>query len=250
MPHRPDPYQRLRLRAWDQAAGLAARGTPAADIPGQVIAALAADIDAVSEGAVPAHGRSFWISLAKSMSWGVTVVVLLFLFGPSGGGLPLLRPVLVAAVLVWAVGFGMFAANHKVRIARARAAATARAVVDRTSVLALAGNDTAWSRRLGARPGELDGFVVDGSLTSVRTVLRAPRPVALFVREPGVFSDDARFAADRYGLALFVLSGADLVPMSGLATDALDALDPLRELRRGWHAAAAVRDGDRPGQKK
>ncbi len=250
MQQRPDPYQRLRLRAWDQAAALAARGTPAANIPADVTAALAADIDQVAVVVVPAHGRSFWISLAKSMSWGVAVVVLLVAFGPSGGSLPLLRPLLIGAVLVWAVGFGTFAANHKVRVTRAHSIATGRAVVDRTAVLALAGNDTAWSKRLGARPGELDGFVVDGSLTAVRTVLRATRPVALFVREPGVFTDDARAAADRYGLALFVLSGGNLVPMSGLATKALDASDPLGALRRGWQTAAAVRDEEDSRKKR
>ena len=273
------PSLPLRQLVWDNAARSAARGLSLPAITEQVLTEIRPRLQDEVIALVPGHGRAFRVSLAKAMVWALAIDALLVLFGPGiAGSVPYLQPILLVVVLVWALAFGVMAGHQRVRSRRtevghgivcavevlAEKAAFrvwAAEVPGRWQPLGPAPSPTApsvapadWLRRLGldgaaAAPVELDGLDPDAGRALRTAAARGDRPVIGFVREPGFFDDDTRTLADDFGIALFVLGSAGLVPMSATATAVLTAyadrrgggISPADAVRNGWSGSAAAR---------
>ncbi len=271
------PPADLRQEAWDTAATLASQGLELPVVVSKVLYAAGPRIDLEAAKAVPPRGRTFWVTMATALVW-VVAVYLTFVVFESGGthAVPALKLAIYIGVLVWAVGFGVVAANHKVRERRGRVGAARRAVVEelardaarRVWASQVAGSwqplgpapvgpaavaDTApaaWLRRFGSAPGDAVPLLVDGTKDALLAALRSHpgRLVVPFVREPGFFSDAARELAEEFGIALFVFGRSGLVAMSGVASAVLKAYQsaedrgPAEELARAWAGA------DRPSR--
>lgn len=245
------PPPSTRQEAWDTAARLASQGAELPTIVSKVLYAASPKIDQEAARAVPARGRTFWVTMTTALVWVFAVYVTFLVFESAGThAVPALKLAIYGGVAVWAVGFGVLAANYKVRERRTRVGSAKRAALEALAQDAaqhvwsseIAGDwgplgpapsastgdaelPGAWLRRFGAAPGVAAGLLVDGSRTAVRAALRDHRavPVALFLRDPGTFADDARELAEAAGVALFVVGRTGLLPMSPVASAALDA---------------------------
>ena len=265
----------MRQQAWDTAAELATQGVDLPSIVSRVLYAASPRIDQETVRAVPSRGRTFWATMATALVWVVAVYVTFSVFESAGThAVPALKLTIYLGVLVWAVGFGIVAANHKVRERRTRVGAAKRAALEQLARSAAAhvwasevpgawqplgpapvwsASDetmpTAWIRRLGLAPGQASAALVDGTEGALRRLLRSPdgTPVVLFVGEPGFFTDDARDLADAAGVALFVAGRPGLVAMSAVASSVLAAYrqggqtSPADLLTRAWAAARSDR---------
>ena len=245
------PPSSARQEAWDTAAKLASQGLELPAIVSKVQYAASLRIDQEAATAVPARGRTFWVTMATAMAWVIAVYVTFVVFESSGNhAVPALKIAIYGGVAVWAIGFGILASNHKVRERRTRVGTAKRAELERLARDAaqhvwaaevpgtwqplgpVPGWTTvdddlpgAWLRRFGAAPDAVTGVLVDGSLTALRSAVRR-RPagaVAMFVREPGAFSDESRELAESAGIALFVIGRGGPVPMSPVASAVLDS---------------------------
>ncbi len=245
------PPPSARQEAWDTAATLASQGLELPTIVSKVLYAASPRIDQEAAKAVPARGRTFWVTMATALVWVVAVYVTFVVFESAGThAVPALKMAIYFGVAVWALGFGILAANHKVRERRTRVGTAKRAALESLAQDAAqhvwssevpgnwqplgpapswSTNDAdlpgAWLRRFGAAPGAVAGVLVDGSAAALRSAVRLHPgvPVALFVREPGTFSDETRELAEAAGTALFVIGRAGPVPMSPVASAALAA---------------------------
>jgi hypothetical protein len=253
-------------------------GEPLAQIQAAAVDFAGPRIDAEAARTVPAHGRVFWWSMSRSIGWGAAAAGSLLVIGSFGARpVPVLKVAIFVGVLLWAVGFGLFAANQRVRERRRRIRDDQRGEVSRLAQEAAryvwaaevpgdwqplgpdpeatAGNDmtlpTAWLRRFGATDADAVGRFVDGTEASVRRAVGAARgaPVVLFVAEPGFFTDHARGVADACGIALFVVGRIGLLPMSRAASDAIRTYrdptaigGPVGGLLSSWAKAAKTRD--------
>jgi hypothetical protein len=261
---------------------MAFRGVALSDIVARLLDISGPDIERESVIDVPARGREFWASMAKSLAWGLAAeIALVFIGSLSPQPLPVLRVIICGAVLVWAIAFGALAANGRVREMRRQAIAAKRKGVERvardaagevwsvqvpgqwrplgppvkTGEATKSNADaapTAWLRRFGVDVGEAIGSIVDGSQDAVDLAMRTSHglPVVLFVPEPGHFTDDARTQAEAWGVALFVIGSGRLHAMSPVASAALKAYadpsgvhGPVRDILSGWSEAAANRPG-------
>ncbi len=277
MPRPPVPPSRLPQQVWDGAAKQALD----AAMPGAIVAAAldtaGPRIEAESLRDIPAHGRTFWWSMAKAVGWGLAVLTSLLVIGSFGARpVPILRVAIYLGVSIWTVAFGVIAGNQKVHERRVREVATKRAEVERVAQdaaryvwadqvpgdwqplgpppEALSPHDervpTAWLRRFGLADGQAVAAVVDGTGPALRQAVAAARglPTVLFLPVPGCYSDEAKSVADACGIALFVVGRLGLQAMSQPAAKALKAyLDPASsagpggELLAGWVAAEPTR---------
>ena len=278
MPRPPAPPSRLLQQVWDGAARQATDAAPLSAIVAGALDTAGPRIQAESLRAVPAHGRSFWWSMAKAVGWGLAAVGSLLIVGSLGARpVPILKVAIVLGVLVWAVFFGVIAGNQRVRDRRAREVWARRTEVERVAQEAARyvwahqvpgswqplgpppegsspsdeGLPTAWLRRFGVVDGQALGFLIDGTEGGLRRAVEAGRgvPAVLFVPVPGSYSDAAKSIADECGVALFVVGRLGLQSMSSAASRALKAyLDPASsagpagELLAGWADAASGRD--------
>lgn len=245
------PPPSARQEAWDTAARLASQGLELPTIVSKVLYAASPRIDQETVKAVPARGRTFWVTMATAMAWVLAVYVTFLVFESAGThAIPALKLAIYVGVAVWAIGFGILASNHKVRERRSRVAAAKRAEMERLAkdaaqhvwssqvagewkplgpapgwATADADLPAAWLHRFGAGPGAVAGLLVDGSTAALRGALRSrpTGPVVLFVRDPATFADDTRELAESTGTALFVVARSGLLPMSPVASAALDA---------------------------
>lgn len=245
------PPPSARQEAWDTAARLASQGLELPTIVSKVLYAASPRIDQETVKAVPARGRTFWVTMATAMAWVVAVYVTFLVFESAGThAIPALKLAIYLGVAVWAVGFGILASNHKVRERRTRVGAAKRTELERLATDAaqhvwasevpgdwqpLAPAPTwatpdaqlaqAWLSRFGAVPGQIAGGLGNGSAAGLQAALRQHPgvPVAMFVRDPGTFSDETRELAEASGTALFVIGRSDLLPMSPVASAALAA---------------------------
>lgn len=283
MPDQPVPRTARLQQTWDSAAGMAFRGLDLADIVARLLDISSPEIERESVVDVPARGRAFWGSMAKSLAWGIAAeVALLFIGSLNTAPLLVLKVIICVGVIVWAIAFGALAANGRVREMRRRAITAKRKGVERLArdaagqvwaaqvpgkwrplgppvkaVQSRTGRSddmsaTAWLRRFGVDVGEAVAVTVDGTAASVDQAILNSRglPTVLFVAEPGYFSDDARIQAERCGVALFVLGAGRLHAMSPAASAALKAYadpggtaGPVRELLAEWADATANRPG-------
>jgi hypothetical protein len=263
----------MRQETWDLAALLADRGTELPAIITQVLEVAGPQIEAQSVLEIRPHGRTFWSSLARVVAWGIVADLGLLVAESLGARpVPVLKVAIYAGVLLWALGFGVIAGNSKVHQRRNRVGSTNRVLVERLAQAAahyvwaaqvpgdwqplgpvpiggLSQGDTAasaWLRRFGVPPAAVIGLIVDGTLAGLSKAIRDHPgvPVALFVQEPGVFTDEARSAADLDGIALFVVGAEGLHAMSAVASSTLRAYrsgsgraGPKEELLRGWSMA-------------
>lgn len=245
------PPPSTRQEAWDTAARLASQGVELPTIVSKVLYAASPRIDQEAVKAVPARGRTFWVTMATAMAWVLAVYVTFLVFESAGThAIPALKLAIYLGVAVWAIGFGILASNHKVRERRSRVGTAKRAALERlaqdaaqhvwasevpgdwkplgpapTWATADADLAAAWLRRFGAGPGDVAGLLVDGSPAALHGALRLHPaiPVVLFVRDPGTFADESRELAESVGAALFVVARQGLLPMSPVASAALDA---------------------------
>ena len=270
------PPPSARQEAWDTAAQLAADGLALPVIVSKVVYAASPRIDQETGKAIPARGRTFWVTMATAMAW-MIAVYLTFLFFDSTAthAVAGLKVAIYLGVLVFAVGFGIVASNDHVRERRTRVRTAKRAEVERIAqdaaqhvwssevpgvwrplgpapVWATVDSvlPTAWWRRFGGASGTALPVLVDGSEPAVRGAIAANHGVAVvfFVREPGTYGDRVREWADVAGIGLFVVGRAGLVAMSSVATAALRAYQrsggtdsPAEVLLRGWLPAGAPR---------
>ncbi len=277
MPGPPVPPSRLLQQVWDGAAKQATDGAETAAIVASALDTAGPRIAAEALRTVPARGRTFWWSMAKAVGWGAAAIVSLLVIGSFGARpVPILKVAIYAGVVIWAVSFGVFAGNQKVRERRVREVAGRRAEIERVAQDAaryvwahqVPGSwqplgpppDTsspdderlpdAWLRRFGLGGGEAGGVWADGTQAGLRQAIAAARglPAVLFVAVPGSYSDDAKAVADTCGVALFVIGRLGLQAMSHVASRALKAyLDPAStagpgsEVLAGWSGAAAAR---------
>ena len=250
MPGPSIPPSRLLQQIWDAAASRASRGEPLTQIQAAAVEFARPRIDAESMRSVPSHGRAFWWSLSRSIGWGAAALGSLLIIGSFGARpVPALKVAIFLGVLLWAVGFGVFVGNQRVRDRRRKIRDTQLVEVARLAQEAAryvwaaqvpgdwqplgptpeagAGDDrmlpTAWLRRFGVTAADAVGTFVDGTEPSVRRAIGTARgvPVVLFATEPGFFTDDARAVADACGIALFVVRRTGLQPMSRAASDAI-----------------------------
>ena len=115
------PPSRLFQQIWDAAATRASQGEPLAQIQAAAVEFAGPRIDAEATRTVPAHGRAFWWSMSRSIGWGAAAVGLLLVVGSFGGRpVPALKVAIFLGVLLWAVFFGVFAGNQRVRERRRR----------------------------------------------------------------------------------------------------------------------------------
>jgi hypothetical protein len=278
MPKPSVPSSRLLQQVWDGAARQATDGADTAAIVARALDTAGPRIAAESQRAVPAHGWTFWSSMAKAVGWGAVAITALLVVGSFGArAVPILKVAIWVGVAVWAIGFGVFAGHQKVRGRRAREVAGKRAEIERvaqdaaryvwahqvpgswqplgpapeTSSPTDGGVLTAWLRRLGLADGQAAASVVDGTETAVRQAIAAARgrPVVLFVPVPGSYTDDAQAVADACGVALFVVGRLGLQGMSRIASRALKAyldpastVGPVGEVLAGWAASEPSRD--------
>ena len=278
------PPPSARQEAWDTAAQLASQGLALPVIVDKVLYAASPRIDAETAKAVPARGRTFWVTMATALVWLLAVYITFLVFESAGTHAVLaLKLAIYCGVLLWALGFGVVAGNHKVRERRVRVGAAKRAAVERLAkdaarhvwaseipgsweplgpapVWSTADKDlpTGWWRRFGGAPGEAVPLLVDGSESAVRSAVAAHRnaPVVLFLREPGTFPDGAREFADDSGIALYIAGRDRLLPMSAVASSALQAYErpagtdsPAQVVLRAWSRAGSMRSPlrSRPG---
>lgn len=273
----PSPPEKLLQQVWDAAAKMAQRGVPLGEIVSKAVATSGPQIDAELVLAIPSRGRTFWASFGKALAWGAAAEFSLLVVGSLGARpVPLLKFAIFSGVLIWAIAFGVMAGNHKVRDRRLSAGAGKLAEVERiaqdaaghvwatqipgkwqplgpavdTALAVDPAVPAAWLRRFGVAADEAIGSLVDGSVQSLRDRVRAGRgtPVVLFVRDPGVYTDEARAVADVYGVALFVAGRQGLHAMSHVGSLALRAYQnpastegPVRVLLAEWAAAATGR---------
>lgn len=273
----PSPPEKLLQQVWDDAARMAQRGVALGEIVSKAVVTSGPQVDAELVLAIPSRGRTFWASLGKALAWGAAAEFSLLVIGSLGARpVPVLKFAIFGGVLIWAVAFGVMAGNHRVRDRRSSIGAARLAEVERVARDA-AGHvwetqvpgkwhplgpavDTAldvdqaapaaWLRRFGVAADDAIGSLVDGTAQSLRDRVRAGRgtPVVLFVRDPGVYTDEARSMADVYGVALFVAGRQGLHAMSHVASLVLRAYQnpastegPVRVLLAEWSAAATGR---------
>lgn len=245
------PPPNARQEAWDTAAKLASEGLELPTIVSKVLYAASPRIDQEAAKAVPARGRTFWVTMATALVWVVAVYITFVVFESAGThAVPALKAAIYLGVALWALGFGILASNHKVRERRTRVGTAKRTALERLAQDAaqhvwaseVPGNwqplgpaprwstvdaelPGAWLRRFGAASGSVAGVMVDGTAAALRSVerLHPVVPVVTFVREPGTFTDEARELAETAGTALFVVGRSGPVPMSPVASAALDA---------------------------
>jgi hypothetical protein len=240
--NRAVPPSTLAQQTWDRATARAADGAELAVLQREAVEFAGPRIDAETTAAVPPRGRTFWLSVCKSLLWAVAVDVTLLMF-ESGHPLPGLTTLICVSAVVLAAGFGVIAGNHRVRQRRIRhgelrregirrlAARAARAVWaaqvpgrwDPAGPVPRQGTGRQWLARLGDDTGAVaavDGWRLPGT----------GAPVACFLPDPQHFPDRIRDAADARGVPLFVVGQDVLYPMSAAASEVWEAyLSPATE---------------------
>ena len=104
------PPPSARQEAWDTAAKLASEGLELPTIVSKVLYAASPRIDQETARAVPARGRTFWVTMATAMLWVVAVYITFVVFESGGShAVPALKLAIYTGVAIWALGFGILA---------------------------------------------------------------------------------------------------------------------------------------------
>ncbi len=256
-------------RVWDDAALLAHRGQPLTEIVSRMVDNTSPDVSAGVLAAVPRYGRTFWVSMIKTLLAAAVMIGLLLFMKSFARPLPGLTAVLCTVIGIVAVAAGTMAGRQRVRNRRLSMGTTQRATVSRVAAEAARAVWTAevpgswapsgpppdgsltaravpqaWLRRWGDDGADVPAVTVSGAITDLRAALaRQHGPVVVFVRGSGV-DPEMRSIADERGLAVFRLSGAAVTPASATAEAVWSAyrsaetITPPAELfRQRWQPA-------------
>ena len=226
-------------RVWDDAALLAHRGVPLEEIVTRMLDNSSPDVAEHVAAQVPIHGRTFWVSMIKTLLAACVIVTLLLLIRSFARPIPGFTAVICALVAIAAVAIGTMAGHQRVRNRRQRILSSDRTAVGRIADEAAravwqsevpgrwapagpepredmprASLGTAWMRRWGADGPAPEVVVADHAAAAVQS-LTVSNPV-LFVGDQAL-DDETRSAADRLELAVFSFARTPVTPLSAAA---------------------------------